>query len=274
MKKFLGSILLLVSCKVFAGTEVQNRLNILGANLEASSDDFIYNQYYQIHDDPRLQFYNLLSLDVVSEQFPRPAEPYNRDKHFGGWLVDTSGKSCMNTRAFVLVRDSVTPVKMTANNCTVATGTWNDPYTGQPHLTAASIQIDHVVALKNAYMTGGHQWNAAKRCLYANYMGNNFHLLSVDGPQNLKKSDHTPQKYTPPNKAFVCEFLKDWLNIKLIWSLRITPPEGEAISSLAAKNNCDPEKFMVPNAEIQAQRQYMSDNADLCSRAGLAIQRF
>ena len=213
-------------------------------------------------------------MDTIPEKFPLPAEPYDRAKQFGGWLVDTSGKSCMNTRAFVLVRDSVTPVTMTANHCTVSTGSWNDPYTGQPHLTAASIQIDHVVALKNAYMTGAHQWDQAKRCLYANYMGNNFHLLSVDGPQNIKKSDHTPQKYTPPNKAFVCEFIRDWMTIKLIWSLRITPTEGDAIQALVADNNCAPEQFMVPNSLIQAQRQYMTDNADLCSRHGLSVVGF
>jgi hypothetical protein len=262
MKKFLGFILLLATSTVLAGQNTEANFRILSGN----DSDFNQTRYYMIHDDPRLQFFNLLALDVINEKLPLPAEPYKRDKHYGGWLVDTSGNTCMNTRAFVLIRDSKTEVKMTPAGCTVESGHWDDPYTGEPHTLASTIQIDHVVALKNSYMSGGHQWSQAKRCLYGNYMGNKFHLMSVNGPQNLKKSDHTPARYIPPNKAHVCEFLKNWLHIKLIWSLRITPPEGDAISDIAQDHNCDPESFKVPASEIQQQREYMEQNMDLCSR--------
>ena len=268
MKKLVGILSLLLSVQVFADT--RENLQILGG----SGEDFVYTEYYRVKDDPRFQFYNLLALETVTEQFPLPAVPYNRDQQFGGWLRDNSGKTCMNTRGFVLVRDSVTEVTKTASGCTVTDGNWNDPYTGRPHLKASDIQIDHVVALKNAYMTGGHEWNAAKRCLYANFMGNNFHLLPVNGPQNMKKSDHTPAGYVPPNKKFVCEFIKDWLNIKLIWSLRITPPEGAAIQQIAQDNQCDPKQYIVPAEALHTQRQYMEAHADLCNLPTVTLEKF
>lgn len=271
MRKFFIQCLVLIS---MIGFQVQADTNTDLNVLKASGEDFNYPNYFRIKEDPRFQFFNLLAMDEVSEKFPLPTVPYNRAAQFGGWLADVSGATCMNTRAFVLVRDSATQVTMTPNGCTVKSGTWNDPYTAAQLVSANDIQIDHVVALKNAYMTGAHEWNQAKRCLYANYMGNKFHLLSVDGPQNLKKSDLSPAGYTPPNKKFVCEFIKDWLNIKLIWSLRVTPTENDAIQSIAVDNNCDPAKFVVTAASLQEQRKFMADNANLCTAPGLAIVPF
>lgn len=280
MKKFLGLFTFIVvvfginDLTLAASPDLQILAGHVEGMLAGSGEDFHYDNFYLVKEDPRFQFFNLLSLDHVQEPFPIPVAPYNRAAQFGGWLVDPSGNSCMNTRAFVLKRDSATAPVMSANGCTVVSGTWNDPYTGLPHLKAADVQIDHVVALKNAYMTGAHEWNQAKRCLYANYMGNNYHLLSVDGPQNLKKSDYSPARYVPPNKAFVCEFLKDWLNIKLIWTLRITPPEADAIQNLVNSNNCDPAKFVVPAASLTEQRQFMDAHANLCNLPGAEFIKF
>lgn len=239
-----------------------------------SDEDFIYSNYYKVRVDPRAETIDLLHLENIEETFPLPAEPYKRDVHFGGWLRDNRADSCLNTRGHVLVRDSVTPPTFSSNKCTVQTGKWDDPYTARPHLKASEIQIDHLVALKNAYMTGAHEWNFAKRCLYANYMGNKFHLLSVDGPENLKKSDHTPAAYVPPNKNYTCQFVKNWLNVKLIWSLRITPQESDAIQNIVEANHCNRADFVVSMQSLNEQQRFMADHADLCSGANTQIESF
>ncbi len=123
-------------------------------------------------------------------------------------------------------------------------------------------------------MTGGHEWNFLKRCLYANYLGNKFHLIPVDGPQNLKKSDHTPAVYVPPNRAYTCEFVKNWLNIKLIWSLRITPKEGEAIQKIVRDNHCDPEMYKVSMQSLDEQDRFMEEHANLCASPTVQLQSF
>lgn len=274
MKSFivlLASVLFTV--QIFAATPAQS-LSSIQLGIFKSDEDFVYSNYFKVRVDPRAQTIDLLNFENIQETFPLPTEPYKRDVHFGGWLRDNRADSCLNTRGKVLVRDSVTTPTFSANGCTVQKGTWNDPYTGRPHLTASSIQIDHLVALKNAYMTGAHEWNFAKRCLYANYMGNQFHLLSVDGPENLKKSDHTPHAYVPPNKTYTCQFVKNWLNVKLIWSLRITPQEGNAIQNIVETNNCNPQDFVVSMQSLNEQQRYMADHADLCSTAGLQLEAF
>lgn len=263
MKKFLV-LIVLASTQVFAST--------FSDFLELRNDDpFIYSKYYRVGvqtavEQDSTQFeaasINLLNFVTVNQTFPLPSLPYNRDKHYGSWLRDTDG--CLNTRAKVLVRDSANQVTFAANGCTVEKGDWNDPYTGKLHTLSKDIQIDHLVALKNSYMSGAHEWTPAKRCLYANYMGNNFHLISVNGTENLKKGDVTPRQYVPPNKAYTCEFLKNWLHVKLIWNLRLTPIEGDAIQKLVTDNKCDKATFHVSTQSLAEQHRYMEDNKDLC----------
>lgn len=239
-----------------------------------SDEDFNYPDYYQIHVDPRLQNIDMLAFDHITEKFPMPAVPYNRDLHFGGWLRDSGVDSCLNTRGKVLIRDSSSSVTFFPNGCAVETGSWNDPYTARLHTHSKDIQIDHVVALKNAYMTGAHEWDFKKRCLYGNFLGNNFHLMSVNGKENMKKSDSTPSGYVPPNKAFTCQFVKNWLYIKLIWELRTTPKETTAIKNIVRDNNCDTQSFIVPAAELTEQREYMEHHADLCQGPSVSIEKF
>lgn len=239
--------------------------------LAGSNESFNYRDYYEVHEEARGGVIDLLNFDHVKQKFPKPARAYNRDRDFGGWLRDDTPESCLNTRGKVLLRDSQEDVSYSSNGCTVYTGAWDDPYTGRTYFDSREIQIDHIVALKNAYMTGAHEWGAAKRCLYANYMGNDFHLLSVNGRENLKKSDYSPADYVPPDRAYTCDFLRNWLSVKLIWTLRLTPPEKAAISRLAGENHCD---LQMDAAALQEQRDYMAEHADLCAQAGLHFERF
>jgi hypothetical protein len=262
MKKFVFKstaplyfvLLLLIASRVFA------------ADLSAlkSDETFIYPDYYMIKDDPRLENINLLNMVHTLEKFPYPTVPYNRDTQFGGWLRESGSTSCLNTRGKVLVRDSESPVSFTPNGCTVDTGAWNDSYTAKVFSSAHDIQIDHLVPLKNAYMTGAFEWDFKKRCLYANFLGNNFHLLSVFGKENMKKSDSSPSGYIPPNKNFTCQYLKIWLNVKIIWSLRLTPKEVAAVQNIAVDNDCNTEDFMIPYSQVQTQRDFMQAHANLC----------
>ncbi len=266
--KFLFTLLILIANSVYANPLI----NLL--NLEQSGENFNYTEYYSIKEDPRFQNFNLLALDLHNEKFPLPSDPYNRNKHFGGWLRDEGSAGCLNTRGKVLVRDSADSVSYISNGCTVEAGLWNDPYSAQALKLAKDIQIDHVVALKNAYMTGAFEWDFKKRCLYANYMGNNFHLLSVSGKENLKKSDLTPNGYVPPNKAYSCQYIKQWLNVKLIWTLRITPQEAVAINKIASDSNCDPQMFVITSQELKEQRDFMANNANLCSVSPNSLEKF
>jgi hypothetical protein len=228
---------------------------------QAQSETYKYS-YYFVFGDTEGDAINLSAFKRVAAAFPLPAVDYDRDNQFGEWIKPDKN-SCLTTRGVVLERDS--SVKISVNDkCTVTNGAWYDPYTDKNYTDAADIQIDHVVALKNAYMTGGHTWDKAKRCLYANYLGNNFHLLPVNGPENMKKSDKSPLEYVPPNKEFVCEYLRTWLEIKYIWNLKMTPREITAIQNEILQNSCTEKDMTISMKDVEDQRQYMEANKNLC----------
>ncbi|MGZ3771342.1 MAG: HNH endonuclease family protein [Bdellovibrio sp.] len=209
--------------------------------------------------------YSLLEFDHHNEPYGNVDEPYNRQKHFGTWFHDPRDNNCYNTRAKVLIRDSSVEVTFSRSGCTVATGDWVDPYAGGEYTQARDIQIDHFVPLKNAYISGGYKWSPHQRCLYANFLGNKFHLLPVYGQENTKKSDMSPVGYMPPNSDYACTYLEQWLKVKMIWKLGITPPEKEAIEALVQEHNCDSSEMTFSAEELQQQRQFMDDNMDLCT---------
>lgn len=214
----------------------------------------------------KAQVYNLLKLDHHQENFGGPTEPYKRVQHFGTWIHGKSDSDCLNTRGKVLVRDSSVKTELNSAGCTVIGGEWLDPYTDGKYQKASDIQIDHVVPLKNAYQNGAWKWDFKKRCLYGNFLANDFHLLSVMGHENMKKGDKGPEGYMPPAANFKCEYLQNWLKIKLIWQLHLTDDEEKAVSSLVEENHCDTKAFTYKASDVKTQRTFMVNNADICGK--------
>lgn len=213
-------------------------------------------------------YYSLLNWKKQSRSEVIMADSYDRVHHFGHWVNDYRDQSCFNTRAKVLIRDSVKSVVFEkANPCSVESGKWNDPYANKILRDARSeVQIDHMVPLKNAYVSGAYKWNFQQRCLYGNYLGASFHLISVDGTENIRKSSAGPDGYMPPNKEYRCTYLKNWLLIKTLWGLEMTVSEAQAIKDAIASENCSPSSFRISAAEINRQQKFAADNAELCAK--------
>ncbi len=208
---------------------------------------------------------NLLKWTIFKNQKVQVYEDYDRLKHFGTWVNDPNDNTCYNTRARVLVRDSKTPVTFKGpRNCSVDRGTWNDPYTKKTYTASSDIQIDHVVPLKNTYTTGAWKWNFYTRCLYANYTGNAVHLMSVQGSANMSKGDKSPERWLPPNESYRCEYVRNWLIIKLIWKLELTPNESLGIRNTLMAYRCPLNSYAITQRDFQAQRRLILASAQQC----------
>lgn len=215
---------------------------------------------------PKVKAYSLLAWKALTRASDMEVESYNRVHHFGRWVNDKRDKDCHNTRAKVLIRDSETPVVFKPDNrCTVESGEWNDPYTKSVLTDAISeVQVDHLVPLKNAFVSGAHSWNYQTRCLYANYLGSNYHLKPIDGEENMRKSDGTPARYVPSNPEYRCTYIKNWLMVKLAWNLEMTAKEAYAIKEVIAEENCNPQQFQMTTGEINEHRRFFKSNIELC----------
>lgn len=160
---------------------------------------------------------------------------YARTQFGNGWA--TSG-GC-DTRNRILQRDLKDIVFVSNNTCEVGSGTLNDPYTGKVIQfvhganTSSAIQIDHVVALSDAWQKGAQQLSFDTRVQLAN---DPLELLAVDGPANQQKSDSDAAQWLPPNKAYQCPYVARQISVKKKYSLWVTRSEYDAINTVL--NTC------------------------------------
>ena len=196
---------------------------------------------------------------------------YNRLQHFGGWVYQNAKNRCRDTRADVLERDADPNEPITyrdKDECRVDRGLWHDPYTGNDYKTAASLQIDHVVPLKGAWISGAHEWTPERRCHFANFMKNEYHLRAVNGSENMSKSDKGPDAYMPPNDDYKCTYLNAWMKIKMIWNLTVSRRELAAIERSLRQEGCSRTDTQINDAELKRQRQLTNETIAECKDAG------
>lgn len=160
---------------------------------------------------------------------------YKRQAFGNGWM-DFNHDGC-DTRAEILVRDFRNSRFDTAKPCKLVGGQIQDPYTGKTFTfdsaPGAAIQIDHVVALGDAWDSGANQWSSEQRQRYAN---DPAVLLAADGKANQAKGKLAADGWMPENKNFRCAYARQQINIKYRWDLSVTPPERQAL--LAALSRC------------------------------------
>jgi len=150
---------------------------------------------------------------------------YDRDL-FPTW--DTISGTC-NTRETVLKRDGAGVVVNSA--CAATSGTWRSPYDGATWTAASDLDIDHMVPLKNAWISGAWAWTTAKRESFANDL-TDPQLLAVTDNVNQSKSDQSPDAWKPPLSSYYCTYAKAWTRVKYVWALTVTSAEKSALTSM------------------------------------------
>lgn len=240
------------------------QLTLTSPNLVSLS---VLDTFKNLTESVQKKFYSLLNWKMHERTTDLEITNYSRTLQFGRWINDPADETCFNTRAKVLVRDSVKNVVFhDRNHCLVQKGDWVDPYTTTTIKESRAVQIDHLVPLKNAYLSGAYKWSFRERCLYANYMGMEFHLLSVDGIENMRKGDRSPATYMPPNREYSCTYVRNWLAVKILWGLTMSKAEASAIHQIIVDNKCALSNFRIGEKELASQRQFAKDNIDLCEK--------
>jgi hypothetical protein len=171
----------------------------------------------------------LETLKLLSVKGRAPKTDYSREQFGSGWAIING----CDMRNIILNRDLVA-VEID-DTCKVIKGTLNDPYTGQIIQfvrgadTSADVQIDHVIALSDAWQKGAQQLSSQQRAELAN---DPLELLAVDGAANQQKSDGDAATWLPPNKAFRCQYVARQIAVKHKYSLWVTPAEFDAMSDV------------------------------------------
>lgn len=182
----------------------------------------------------------LAALEKIAVKGKAPKTGYERKLFSDGW-GDIG--SC-DVRNFILKRDMKSFTLR--DSCKVETGLLIDPYTGKTIRfkygvgTSSAVQIDHVVALSDAWQKGAQQLSSAMR--YAIY-NDPLNLLAVDGPTNASKGDGDAATWLPPNKAYRCTYVARQVAVKLKYKIWVVAAEKAAIKRVLS--TCPTQK--IPN---------------------------
>ena len=157
---------------------------------------------------------------------------------FGQSWADVDRNGC-DTRNDILKRDMTSIVfKPKTRNCVVLSGTLIDRYSGEiinfvrGDVSSMEVQIDHVVALSNAWQTGAFKLSIAQRTALAN---DPLNLFAVKGRLNLQKSDGDAATWVPPMKSFRCAYVAQQIAVKAKYELWVVAPEKAAMSAILAQ---------------------------------------
>jgi len=184
-------------------------------------------------------------LDTLEVKGRSAKDNYDRSAFGQAWLdVDRNG---CDTRNDILRRDLTAAHFVDGSRCQVAGGTFREPYTGRVIAfrrgaeTSAAVQIDHIVALGDAWQKGAQQITAQQREHLAN---DPLNLVAVDGPANQDKSASDAATWLPPNKAFRCHYVARQISVKAAYRLWVTPAEKEAMKRILT--SCPEQQTIVP----------------------------
>ena len=162
---------------------------------------------------------------------------YSRSQ-FGQAWADVDRNGC-DTRNDMLKRDLTNiEFKVKTRDCVVLSGVLLDRYSGETitfvrgNVTSMEVQIDHVVALSNAWQTGAFKLTLMQRTAFAN---DPMNLFAVKGRLNSQKGDGDAATWLPPLKSFRCAYVAQQIAVKAKYSLWVVAPEKAAMSAILAK---------------------------------------
>jgi hypothetical protein len=186
------------------------------------------------------EFDPIKAIETLAVKGRAPKTGYSRSA-FGPAWADVDRNGC-DTRNDILKRD-LTQITFRARSkdCVVESGVLADPFSGEKinfqrgEKSSALVQIDHVVALSNAWQTGIFKADLATRKSFAN---DPLNLLAVKGSLNSQKGDGDAATWLPPNKSFRCEYVSRQVEIKVKYSLWLTKAEKDAILRILSNPPC------------------------------------
>ena len=179
---------------------------------------------------------SLLAKDVlenlaVKDKYTK--QKYYRKAFYDNWGMTANG---CNTREAILARD-LKDVEYKPGSCKVESGILDDPYTGKTikfergQNTSSAVQIDHVIALSNAWASGAALLTKEQRYEISQ---DPLNLLAVDGPANQEKSDQAVDTWLPSNEAFRCQYVARQISVKYKYKLWVTPAEKLSMQKVLA----------------------------------------
>lgn len=179
----------------------------------------------------------LLSKLAVREEDHK--HRFNRSVFSYDNSYDADGDGCY-TRKEILKRDAIRLTKV-SKSCSVD-GTWRSLYDDRLTRGPYGLQIDHLVALAEAWHSGAYKWSHRKQIAFGNDIDYKWDLHAVTAAANQTKGDLGPAEWLPSKNK--CTYVKGWIGVKYRWGLPVDRAEKAALTRQLAK--CPSVQVLMP----------------------------
>jgi len=171
--------------------------------------------------------------DLLAEL--RLAEPdfetlYIREEWGPGWIDEDY--NCISTRHEVLIEESFEEVALDERGCKVIEGKWYDYYLNKFVDDPSGLDIDHMVPLHNAHVSGASLWPLETKINFYNDLNDPQHLIAVSSSANRSKGSRGPEVWRPENQDYWCQYAYSWIEIKARWNLSVSDIEFAALEEM------------------------------------------
>ena len=168
----------------------------------------------------------LAQLNIADET------PSGYDRALFRHWIDVDGDGC-NARREVLIIEAI-ELPTVGSDCELIGGLWYSVYDGVTTTEDGDFDIDHMVPLKEAWDSGANAWSEDRRRAFANDLDLEEALVAVTASSNRSKSDQDPADWLPPLSSYHCQYIRDWMVVKIKWELSVDSREFAALRSVAS----------------------------------------
>lgn len=172
---------------------------------------------------------------------------YNR-AYFQHW-IDADSDGC-DTRREVLIAEATTAPTV-GSGCALGGGSWYSAYDAVAVTDPSTLDIDHMVPLHEAWVSGAAGWTATDRRAFANDLAFDRSLIAVTASTNRSKSDRDPAEWMPPASGYACDYAVDWVAVKYRWHLWLDSAERASLQSVLS-GSCGARPVTVTQATLTA----------------------
>ena len=176
-------------------------------------------------------------LEALPTYAPDPAviDAYERSEFGHGWRdYDRDGE---DARAEALIAFHLpgrrNRYQLVIDGGRVVSGRWRCRFTRDFIFDAGDLDIDHIVPLKEAWVSGASAWDDDRRARYSNGQGVRSNrrswLLPVTASHNRAKGARRPDEWMPPLERHHLNYAALWIATKRQWSLGVTAAERAAL---------------------------------------------
>ncbi len=222
-------------------SELTDSITPIDDSMVASTTQFDYSKIDYGGDEPGFlyddQDASKLStnwrIDLLAELRVKPPDfqvPYVREEWGPGWIDED--RNCINTRHEVLFDESLEDTTFDADGCKVVGGEWYDYFSDSIIFDPSELDIDHMVPLANAHVSGAANWPLETKISFYNDLNDPQHLIAVTSSANRSKGAKGPEVWRPPNEDHWCQYAYSWIEIKARWNLSVTESEFYSLEEM------------------------------------------